>query len=80
MDDSRNQVAEFAGLASVADDTRHSLLQKIAELIAEAKGLNMPETAFLLKMAHLDLQTKIYRIDDAELQTFIGAIRSSVGQ
>jgi hypothetical protein len=80
MDDSRNQIAELGGLASVADDERHALLQKIAELIAEAKTLNMPETAFLLKMAHLDLQTKIYRIDDAELQTFIGVVRSSIEQ
>ena len=80
MDDSRNQIAELGGLASVADDERHALLQKIAELIAEANTLNMPETAFLLKMAHLDLQTKIYRIDDAELQTFIGVVRSSIEQ
>ena len=45
-----------------------------------AKGLDMTETAFLLKMAHLDLQTKIYQIDDSELQSFIGVIRSSLEQ
>ena len=80
MDDSRNQIAELGGLASVADDERHALLQKIAELVAVAKGLDMTETAFLLKMAHLDLQTKIYQIDDSELQSFIGVIRSSLEQ
>ena len=80
MGDSRDQIAELDGAASVADDKRHSLLQKIAELVAVAKGLDMAETAFLLKMAHLDLQTKIYRIDDSELQSFIGVIRSSLEQ
>ena len=71
-------MAGLGGVAIAADDTRFSLLQKIAELVAEAKGLNMPETAFMLKMAHLDLQTKIFEIDDVELQTFIGAVRSSI--
>jgi hypothetical protein len=80
MSDSQDQFAESGRLESVADDTRHSLLKKIAELIAEAKGLGLADTAFLLKMAHLDLQTKIYRIGDAELQTFVGAIRSSLDQ
>jgi hypothetical protein len=80
MGDSRDQIAELDGAASVAADKRHSLLQKIAELVAVAKGLDMAETAFLLKMAHLDLQTKIYQIDDSELQSFIGVIRSSLEQ
>jgi hypothetical protein len=71
-------MAGFGGLAIAADDTRFSLLKKIADLIAEAKTLNIPETAFMLKMAHLDLQTKIFDIDDAELQTFIGVVRSSI--
>jgi hypothetical protein len=31
-------------------------------------------------MAHLDLQTKIYRIDDSEFQTFVSVIRSSLDQ
>jgi hypothetical protein len=80
MDDSQDQFAEADRLEDVGDDPRHSLLKKIAELVAEAKALGLAETAFLLKMAHLDLQTKIYRIDDAELQTFVGAIRSSLDQ
>jgi hypothetical protein len=80
MDDSQDQSAEPDRSEGVADDTRLSLLKKIAELIAEAKGVGLSDTAFLLKMAHLDLQTKIYRIDDSELQTFIGVIRSSLEQ
>ena len=80
MDDSQNQFAELSKSESVAGDTRHVLLKKIAEVVAEAKSLNLADTAFLLKMAHLDLQTKIYRIDDSELQTFIGVIRSSLDE
>ena len=57
-------------------DPRHLLLQRISDLIAEARRLGIDETAFILKMAHLDLQTKIFDIDDNELTSFIGAIRA----
>lgn len=62
---------------SVVVDERLALLSQIAELIVTAKSLDLPESVFLLNMVHLDLQTKIHRIDDGELQAFMKAVRSA---
>jgi hypothetical protein len=66
-----------ARLRVVADE-RLALLKRIAELIATAKSMGLQETVFLLNMVHLDLQTKIHKIDEGELQAFMTAVRSSV--
>ena len=63
---------------SVVVDERLALLNRIAELITTAKSMDLQETVFLLNMVHLDLQTKIHKIDDGELQAFMTAVRSSV--
>ena len=39
---------------------RAELLREIAALVAEAKDLHLADTAFLLGVAHLELQTKRY--------------------
>ena len=62
----------------VVDDGRRLLLAQIAELIAKAKQLDLPDTVFLLNMAYLDLQTKIHGINDEELQAFSRAVRTSI--
>src|SRR5258707_12933495 len=63
---------------SVVADERLALLNRIAELITTARSMDLHETVFLLNMVHLDLQTKIHKIDDGELQAFMTAVRSSV--
>jgi hypothetical protein len=65
-------------IAIVADDACFMLLKEIAELIAKAKFLGLPDSVFLLNMAHLDLQTKIHNIDDAEMHAFSNAVRSLI--
>jgi hypothetical protein len=52
------------------------LLKDLADLIARAKSLKLPEAVLLLNMAHLDLMTKIHNINDEELQAFSNAVRS----
>jgi hypothetical protein len=54
-------------LADVPDDECRLLLQQIAELIATAERLDLPDSVHLLNMAYLDLQTKIHDINDEEL-------------
>lgn len=65
-------------MPNVPEDARVVLLNSIAELIEKAKGLGLKDSAFLLNMAHLDLQTKIHRIDDDELSAFTAAARASL--
>jgi len=65
-------------VTDVTDDDYRHLLQEIAELIATAKNLELPDSVFLLNMAYLDLQTKIHRINDEELEAFSKIIRSAV--
>lgn len=59
-------------------DERLVLLEQIAQLIAKAKSLHLPESAFLLGMTHLDLQTKIYNINEDEMQSLMNVVRSSM--
>jgi hypothetical protein len=74
------QMTDLSLLIDVADDNRHLLLKQIAELIARAKQLDLPNTVFLLNMAYLDLQTKIHDINDEELEAFSRAVRASIEQ
>ena len=60
------------------NDERLALLEQIAQLIAKAKSLNLTESAFLLGMTHLELQTKIYNINEDEMQSFMNVVRSSM--
>jgi hypothetical protein len=78
MVDSRKKTAPLSVVEKSADDERVALLAKIAELIEKAKSLGLTETAFLLNMAHLDLQTRIHGIEDDEMHAFIGAVRASI--
>lgn len=64
--------------AKSAKDERVQLLQDLAELIATARSLNLPETAFLLDIAHLGLRAKIHGISNVELQAFADHIRSQI--
>jgi len=64
--------------ASPPKNRRAELLRQISALIAEAKELHLTDTAFLLKVAHLDLQTKINNISVSELQAFTEHIRSHI--
>jgi len=57
---------------------RAELLRKIVALIVEAKELHLTDTAFLLNVVHLDLQTKINNISASELQAFTEHIRSRI--
>jgi hypothetical protein len=58
-------------------DERCVLLDRIGELIAKAKSLELPDSAFLLNVAHLDLKTKIHNIDEDEMQAFVSAVQVS---
>jgi hypothetical protein len=52
------------------------LLDEIERLITRANQLKLKDSAFLLNVAHLDLQTKIHEISDDELQAiaeFVGS-------
>lgn len=60
------------------DVDRRKLLKDLADLIARAKSLKLPDSVLLLNMAHLDLMTKIHNINDEELQAFSNAVRSPV--
>lgn len=71
------QMTKLSLLADVPDDECRLLLQQIAELIATAKRPDLPDSVHLLNMAYLDLQTKIYDINDEELAAFSRIIRSS---
>ena len=57
---------------------RAELLCAIEAVVEEAKALHLIDTAFLLSVAHLDLQTKLNGISDSELQAFTEHIRSQV--
>ncbi len=65
-------------MANITKDERLVMLERIAELIVQAKKLKQADLAFLLNMAHLDLQTNIHGINDDELQAFATAIWSSI--
>jgi len=72
------QMTKLSLLADVPDDECRLLLQQIAELIATAKRLDLPDSVHLLNMAYFDLQTKIHDINDEELAAFSQIIRSSI--
>ena len=52
------------------DDELGMVADHIASLIKSADALNLPVAAALLKMAHLELQTVIFNINDIELRAF----------
>lgn len=54
---------------------RAELLREIAVAAARAKELNLHETAFLLGVAHLGLQTKLAKISSNELEAFAAQAR-----
>ena len=72
-------MAQLRAIPTIPHDERLMLLQEIADLVAKAESLNLPDSAYLLRVAKLDLQTKIHDIDDEELATFLNAARSSAG-
>ena len=65
-------------IESPPKNRRTELLRKIAAMIVEAKDLHLTDTAFLLNVVHLDLQTKINNISASELQAFTEHIRSRI--
>jgi len=71
-------MSKLSLVPKMADGDRRQLLQDIAGLIARARSSGLTESVFLLSMAYLDLQTKIYDINDEELDAFSKVIRSSV--
>lgn len=54
------------------------LLGEIERLITRAKQLKLKDSAFLLNVAHLDLQTKIHEISDDELEALAGLVGSQL--
>lgn len=64
-------------MANAPADERLKLLEQLTEMIAKAKTMDLPQSVFLLNMAHLDLQTKIHNIDDDEMQAFVDAVSAS---
>jgi hypothetical protein len=67
-----------SAIASVPADERLLLLQAIAELIGQAKRLDLSECAFLLGMAQIGLRAKSYNISDEEMAAFMDVVRQSV--
>jgi hypothetical protein len=65
-------------MANVPADERLLLLKAIAELIGQAKRLDLSECAFLLGMAQIGLQAKIHNISDEEMAAFMDVVRESV--
>ena len=72
------QMTKLSLRVDLADDERRVLLKRIADLIATAKRLDLPDSIHLLNMAYLDLQTKIHGINDEELEAFSRIVRSSI--
>jgi hypothetical protein len=64
-------------MANAPADERLKLLEQLAEMIAKAKTMDLPQSVFLLNMAHLDLQTKIHNIGDDEMEAFVNAVSAS---
>jgi hypothetical protein len=67
----------FNGRANIPGDERLLVLNGIAELIAQAKRLDLADCAFLLGIAQLGLKAKIHNISDDEMNAFFNAVRES---
>lgn len=52
----------------------NGIVAALSEYISEVRGYDMPETAVLLDMAKLDLQTRIHAISDREFRALCEAI------
>jgi hypothetical protein len=52
----------------------NGIVAALSEYIREVRGYDMPETAVLLDMAKLDLQTRIHAISDREFRALCEAI------
>jgi hypothetical protein len=52
----------------------NGIVAALSEYISEVRGYDMPQTAVLLDMAKLDLQTRIHAISDREFRALCEAI------
>ncbi len=52
--------------------------RSVDQLLKRANDLNLTLPAYLLKMAKLDLTTRIFGIDDAELTAFSNYVREGL--
>ena len=52
----------------------NGIVAALSQYISEVRGYDMPETAVLLDMAKLDLQTRIHAISDREFRALCDAI------
>ena len=62
---------------SIRDEQILALIDRVSQDIVLAHKLSLPQTAQLLEMAKLELQTVVHAISDEELRLFAVAIEEA---